>query len=174
MSTEIPRDDAPTPRADLYGALLWMAFGGAVAVGSWNMDRLERLHINRFEAPGLVPGVLGATIFLLGLALALRSVRRGALEPQAEQPLSRGGGRRLAAVMAATLLYAVVLVGHGIPFWLATFVFVAGFILHFDRERQAGLGRDTAAQVWRAAAYGAATSAIVTLVFEQVFLVRLP
>ena len=74
----------------------------------------------------------------------------------------------------ATLLYAGVLVGHGLPFWLATFVFVAGFIFWFDRERQAALGRTVAKQAALAAVYGACTSAVVTLVFEHVFLVRLP
>jgi xanthine/uracil permease len=173
MSIEHTPEDASAPRADLVAALAWMAFGGAVAVGAWNMDRLERLHINRYEAPGLVPGVLGAVIFLLGLALALRSLRRGAFDAdRVRRPLERG--RHLAQVLVATLVYALVLVGRGLPFWFATFAFVTAFILHFDHERQAALGRRFAAQAWRAAVYGVATSGIVTLVFERIFLVRLP
>ncbi len=173
MSIENTPQDELHPRTDLIAALIWIAFGGAITSGAWTMDRLERLHINRYEAPGLVPGVLGAVIFVLGLVLAVRSVRRGAL--RSPGPALQAHGRRdLALVLGATLLYALVLVGHGVPFWLATFVFVSGFILVFDAERQAGLGRGKAAQAWRAALYGACTSAVVTLAFEQIFLVRLP
>lgn len=173
MSIEnTPQDDLPA-RTDLIAALVWIVIGGAITTGAWTMDRLERLHINRYEAPGLVPGLLGAAIFVLGLVLAVRSVRRGGLRSAAAGPVPEGR-RLLALVLGATLLYALVLVGHGIPFWLATFAFVSGFILFFDAERQAELGRGKRVQAWRAALYGACTSAVVTFAFEQIFLVRLP
>ena len=173
MSIEnTPQDDLPA-RTDLIAALVWIVIGGAITTGAWTMDRLDRLHINRYEAPGLVPGLLGAAIFVLGLVLAVRSVRRGALRSAEVAPPAEGR-RHLALVLAATLLYALVLVGHGIPFWLATFVFVSGFILFFDAERQAELGRGKWAQAWRGLLYGACTSAVVTFAFEQIFLVRLP
>lgn len=168
---DTPADELP-PRVDLVAALVWMAFGGAVAVGAWRMDRLAHLHINRYEIPGLVPGLLGAAMFVLGAVLALRSLRRAA-RPDA-QGAPAGALGPLLGVLAATLLYAGVLVGHGLPFWLATFVFVAGFIFWFDRERQSALGRPMARQAALAAVYGACTSAVVTGVFEQIFLVRLP
>lgn len=172
MSIENTPGDGLSPRVDLVAALAWMAFGGAVAVGSWNMDRLAHLHINRYEIPGLVPGLLGAAMLLLGAALALRSLRRG-LRPL-PAGVAREGLGSLAGVLATTLLYAVVLVGRGVPFWLATFVFVAGFVFWFDRKRQAALGRSRARQAVLAVVYGVCTSAVVTLVFERVFLVRLP
>ena len=78
MSIEnTPQDDLPA-RTDLIAALVWIVIGGAITTGAWTMDRLDRLHINRYEAPGLVPGLLGAAIFVLGLVLAVRSVRRAA------------------------------------------------------------------------------------------------
>jgi len=172
MSTEDSRGDTLSPRVDLVAALVWIAFGGAVAVGSWNMDRLAHLHINRYEIPGLVPGLLGAAIVVLGGVLAVRSLRRKACDTGAGAPIEPLGP--LAGVFAATLGYALVLVGHGLPFWTATFVFVAGFIFWFDRERQGLLGRSAARQGVQAVAYGAVTSAVVTLVFEHLFLVRLP
>ncbi len=168
---DTPADELP-PRVDLVAALVWIAFGGAVTVGAWRMDRLEHLHINRYEVPGLVPGLLGAAMLLLGATLALRSLRRATRADSPAAPPEPLGP--LAGVLAATLLYAGVLVGHGLPFWLATFGFVAGFIFWFDRARQSALGRTTAKQAVLAAVYGACTSAVVTLVFEQVFLVRLP
>jgi hypothetical protein len=196
-------DEAPSPRADLIAAALWITFGAAVAVGAWRMDRLERLSINPYEAPGLVPGLLGALLVLLGLALALRALRQGALgagvstgvaatsatvsvagEGAAGGPVagpfpSAGPGARadlgrMATVFALTLGYALVLIGTGLPFWGATFVFITVFIGLLDRERQQALGRPARAQWVRAAVYGAAWSALVTLSFQHIFLVRLP
>ena len=175
MSIESAPDREVSPRADLLSALAWMAFGAAVFVLSWRMDRLENLHINKYEIPGLVPGMLGAAIVLLGIVLALRSVYRGALRPAgAPQPAEPGVRRYMALVLGAMLAYAVVLVGHGIPFWLATLVFVSGFIFLFDRERQRALGRGAAKQALLALAYGAATSAVVSFAFQEIFYVRLP
>lgn len=175
MSMESAPDRAVSPRADLVSALVWVAFGAAVSTGAWRMDRLENLHINKYEIPGLVPGLLGAAILLLGIVLALRSLRRGALRPGgAPAPAVPGERRYIAIVLGAMLAYAVVLVGHGIPFWLATLLFVAGFIFFFDRDRQQTLGRGTGKQVVLALVYGTATSAVVTLVFQEIFYVRLP
>jgi hypothetical protein len=159
-------------RADLVSALLWMAFGGAIALGSWHMDRLERLNINRYEAPGLVPGLLGAAVFLLGALLAVRAIRGGALAPAGRQDTSDWG--RMGVVMAAMLGYSLLLVGHGLPFWLVTGVFVTAFIFFFDRERQTALGRPTGRQALLALVCGVATSAIVSFAFQEIFYVRLP
>jgi Ca2+/Na+ antiporter len=175
MSMESAPDRQASPRADLLSSLAWIAFGAAVFVLSWRMDRLENLHINKYEVPGLVPGMLGAAIVLLGIVLALRSLKRGALRPEgASQPRPPGERRYLAIVLGTMLAYPLVLVGRGIPFWLATVLFVAAFIFFFDRERQRGLGRSNAKQAMLALVYGAATSAVVTLVFQEIFYVRLP
>jgi Ca2+/Na+ antiporter len=175
MSMESAPDREASPRADLASSLVWIAFGAAVFVMAWRMDRLENLHINKYEVPGLVPGLLGAAIVLLGIVLALRSLRRGALRPEgASLPRPPGERRYLAIVLGTMVAYPVVLVGHGIPFWLATVLFVAAFIFFFDRDRQQGLGRSNAKQVALALVYGAATSAVVTLVFQEIFYVRLP
>lgn len=172
MSIETSPEGEVPARADLVSALLWMAFGGAVTVGAWRMDRLEHLHINRYEAPGLVPGILGAVVLLLGIILALRAVRRGALKPVAAA--SREGWGRMAVIIAAMLTYSVLLVGRGPPFWLSTAAFVTLFIFFFDRGRQSALGRSTARQALLALAFGIATSAVVSLAFEHIFYVRLP
>ena len=180
--SSVPEGDEPSARADLVAAALWISFGAAVATGAWRMDRLERLNINPYEAPGLVPGLLGVLIVLLGLALAVRAWRQGALAPSAAADLGaapsahgrRGAWRHMAAVFALTLVYALLLIGTGLPFWLATFVFVTVFVGLLDRERQVTLGRSVAGQWLRAGVYGAAWSAIVTLSFQHIFLVRLP
>lgn len=174
MSIEIDPDEPLLPRADFYSALAWIVFGGAITVGAWRMDRLEHLHINKYEIPGLVPGLLGAAILVLGLVLALRAVARGALGTQAARAQGESQFRSMALVFALTLFYALGMVGTGMPFWLATFAFVSIFIFIFDRERQAGLKHGTPRQILLALVYGAATSAVVSLAFEKIFLVRLP
>jgi hypothetical protein len=175
MSMESAPDGAVSPRADLVSALVWFAFGAAITVGAWRMDRLEKLNINKYEIPGLVPGLLGAAIAVLGLMLAVRALRQGALQPQGEPEPGRGPARvYMAIVLGAMLAYALVLVGHGIPFWLATLLFVSAFIFFFDRGRQLELGRSIGRQLVLALVYGAGTSAVITLAFQEIFYVRLP
>lgn len=173
MSIELPPEGEVSRRADLVSALLWVAFGGAVTIASWRMDRLENLHINKYEAPGLVPGLLGFAVVVLGVLLALRAVRRGALQPVIAGPAAEGRGR-MALVFAAMLAYSLVLVGHGLPFWLVTGAFVAAFIFFFDRERQSAIGRSTPRQALLALACGVVTSAVVSIAFQEIFYVRLP
>lgn len=177
MGMEQPSDEGVSPRADLASALFWMAAGAAIAIASWRMDRLEHLSINRYEIPGLVPGLLGLAVLGLGLVLALRALRQGALAPVA--PSARGtpepGARlRMLLVALAMLVYPLVLVGHGLPFWLATLLFVAAFVYVFDGPRQAALGRGPARRLLFALVCGALTAATVSYTFEDVFYVRLP
>ncbi|HEX2545714.1 MAG TPA: tripartite tricarboxylate transporter TctB family protein [Ramlibacter sp.] len=168
-------EGAVSPRADLVSALVWAAIGLGITVGAWRMDRLEKLNINKYEVPGLVPGLLGAALLVLSLLLAARALRQGALRPAGAPAPGRADTRRyMAIVLGAMLAYSLVLVGHGIPFWLATLVFVAAFIFFFDRERQSELGRSTAKQALLALVYGAGTSAVVSLSFQNIFYVRLP
>lgn len=138
------------------------------------MDRLEKLNINPYTAPGLVPAALGAGIALLGLVLLLRSVRG----THAPVDHARPGGDefsvgRFFIALALCLAYGAGLVGRGVPFWLATFMFVFVSIAvlqwserHERNERVRGL--------LVAAACGAGTAIAVTLVFQELFLVRLP
>ena len=80
----------------------------------------------------------------------------------------------MALMFVLTLSYSLGMVGTGVPFWLATLAFVSLFIYLFDRERQIALGRTKLKQALLALVYGAATSAVVSLAFEKIFLVRLP
>jgi len=81
---------------------------------------------------------------------------------------------RVILALALCVGYAGGLLGHGLPFWLtsAAFIFIA--ILSFrwlDRDAETpGLARLAASSA--AIAVGAAL--VISLLFEQVFLVRLP
>jgi len=162
--------DRPSPRADLVWALAWIAFGAAALYGAWTMDRLEKMNINPYTAPGLVPGLLGAGIVLLGVLLLVRSLRAPAGEAAGTAPAAGG---RLWLTLALCLAYGAGLVGRGLPFWAATFLFVfAAVALLQWPERRAR--RETARGLAFAAACAAATAAGVTLLFQELFLVRLP
>ena len=143
-------------KSDLVQGGAWTLVGSAIVYASWTMDRLERLGAPAYSAPGLVPGLLGLVIVALGVALALRA------RPQ-PPVLLRWGNTPL--VLALCLGYAIGLIGR-VPFWLATFVFVSAFVAIFEYPS------------WRRMAlaplYGAATSLLVSYLFEAVFLVRLP
>lgn len=147
----------------VYG-LGWALFGAAVLVASWRMDRLESLSINPWSAPGVMPGVVGALIVLFGLALVLRPV-------SAAEPDAAGSWRRTALALVLCFAFAAGLLGRGLPFWLTSAAFMFAAILAFRVM-------DEDAPRWRIAASSAAIAVVAALVisylFEDVFLVRLP
>jgi hypothetical protein len=152
--------ERPSARADLVSAAVWIALGAAIVYASWTMDRLERFGAMFYTAPGLVPGLLGLVLLVLGLVLATRALRQGA--SRSSQSLGWGN---TPLVLTLCLGYAVGLIGR-VPFSLATFVFVTAFVALFEYPSRRHMAM--------APVYGAATAVAVTLLFESVFLVRLP
>jgi hypothetical protein len=161
-------------RADFWFSLVLILFGALVVEESWRMPRFAELDINPYTVPGLVPGVLGAVILLLGAILCLRSARASGwrLGALPVGRLSEPGLRRLLLAAVLCLAYAGGLVGL-VPFWLATALFVAVFVALFEWPL-ARSGTERTRRVLFAAAFGIVISAVVTLVFQHVFLVRLP
>ena len=153
-------------RADRLGGALWMAFGLAISVGAWRMDRFESMGAAIYTAPGLVPGLYGVVLVVLGALLALRRARPEGAEADADsgEPLVN---RRLAIMLLLAAAYAALAVGR-VPFGPATAVFVALFCGVYSD--QPSMPR----RVATAAAAGVLTAVTVVLVFERVFLVRLP
>jgi len=170
-------DASISPRSDIAGSVGWIAFGVAVLIGSVTMDRLEAQHINPYTAPGLLPGLLGAMMILLGSVLALRSLRRGALRLTVApaSPAQREEWRRIGIVLGLCATYCVVLIGHGLPFWLASTLYVTGSILILQRiSRDAQTRRMSTRAVIKALVIGLGAGVITHLVFQDLFLVRLP
>jgi hypothetical protein len=162
-------------RADLIGGIVWTAFGLAIIVGSVTMDRLEQFGATLPTAPGLVPGILGATIAALGLLLVGRSVKSGAVarvaEPWAPTAEGRSALKRAAVATLLSLVYTLGLIGR-VPFPIATALFVFAFIMAFGDS--VGGPRRVLRLAAIATITAVVTSAVVTLVFERIFLVRLP
>jgi hypothetical protein len=173
---EPPAEEPITPRGDLKDAACWIAFGAAVLIGSITMDRLEQQHINPYTAPGLLPGLLGIMMILLGGVLVLRSLGRGALH-RAPPPSAHDSERwrRIWVVAALCLGYGIVLIGHGLPFWLASTIYVTASILIIQRMSRDPAQRRQTPRAWaKALTIGVSASVITHLVFQEFFLVRLP
>lgn len=175
----LPEEDEvkATPRADFRAGLAWMLLGGAVLVGSVTMDRLEQQNINPYTVPGLLPGLLGLAMLVLGSLLAFRGWRHGGLgEPAAaltgHQRLAR---KRVWTVIGLCVLYAGVMIGRGLPFWIASAVFVTGSMLILQRMDLDPEARRLTPRLWaKAIVIGLASALITQVVFQELFLVRLP
>ena len=168
-----PPDDAgldPSPGADLADAAGWLLLGAAVVVASFGVDRLQDQDVPPFAAPGLLPGLLGIALLLMGGVLLTRSLRRRATTTlvAAREPWGRA-----ALVIVLCVLFGAVLVGHGLPFWLAATIFLTVTILLLQTP-PAGEMRFTVRRVIVAVVIGLAAGGAVALLFQQIFLVRLP
>jgi hypothetical protein len=182
MSGDVAYADLPPEEAravaasELRGGLTWTVFGVAVLALSLRMDRLEAQHINPYTVPGLLPGLLGIVTILLGALMALRSWRRGGRFVGGPRLAMSGVAlRRLALVVGLIVAYTVVLLGHGLPFWAGATIYVTASIILLQAPQRAAEGRGlTLREAAVALAIGLASGWIITWVFQDAFLVRLP
>jgi hypothetical protein len=164
-------------KADFLTGLALVLLSLYVLAESWRMPRLEHLQVHPLSVPGIVPAFLALILLIFGLILAGRSVRTGGHRlgwtgEKARKVLAEPGNRRLLCTALLAIAYAGVLVGRA-PYWLATGLFIFGFVALFERgaERLAKDGKRT----WvAAAALAAAVTAAVSYTFERLFLVTLP
>jgi hypothetical protein len=179
-----PEQAAPSPsstedlaalRSDLLSALGWMALGIAILIGSIMMDRLEKQGINPYTIPGLLPGLLGIAMTILGALLAARSWRPHLLAHSGKTKVNRAEQMHILLVLGLCLTFGVVLVGHGLPFWLAAAIFVTAAIFSLQYQQRKLTGQQlTLRQFATTAAIGLGAGIAITIVFQEIFLVRLP
>lgn len=166
-------------RADLITAIILVCFGLGVVEEAWRMPRLAERQINPLTVPGLVPGLLGAVLAIMGAILLVRSVYAGRHRPApahpdaaATGPVSGDSWGRALLTGLMCFAYAAGLVGH-VDFRAATALFVFAFVVVFEwapgdtpslRARKVGL----------AAVLAVLVAVAVALVFQELFLVRLP
>jgi hypothetical protein len=176
---------AASARADRLGGLIWIAFGAAVVYGSWTMDRLESLGIPPATAPGVVPGLIGIGIIIFGLVLAVR--RKTAARPDVAAsteptplvaapvipPADEFHWKRVMLSFALCMIYGVGLLGSGLHYWIVTAAFLFLHVLLLD-ETERVPASPTPRRILLAAILAPAVATAVMLVFERIFLVRLP
>ncbi len=171
----LPPEEPLPPRTDLWVAASFLAFSAAILVLAWQMPTYTDQGGPIYNAPALVPSFYGVVIGLLSVWLAARAVRAGALGPTAGRDAPRTNGNsngRLALAAGLGILFIVGLIGR-MPFWLAAAIFVTLFIAAF--EWRPGLdAKSRLRSLATALLQGVLTGLLVTLVFERLFLVRLP
>lgn len=170
----LPHEEMLAPRVDLWIAAVVFVLGAAIVTIALQMPTY-RQQGEIYNAPGLVPTVHGTIILLLSLWLAVRSIGRGALRPGGGPvPAKREGysNARLAMAAGLCLAFAGGLIGR-VPFWLAATLFVTSFITLFEWRRDAPAAANLR-RVAIALAVGVGTGIAVVLVFQRLFLVRLP
>lgn len=157
-------------KADLFTGLVLIALGAAMTVGGLTMDRLEIRNIHPASIPGLVPTALGIALVVAALALAIRALR------QVRAPADAAGDdfswRAMGLALLLTVGYAIGLVGR-IPYEIATGLFVFLFIAAFEWQPDAP-ARRRLIRLGTALLQAVLVAAVVTVVFERLFLVRLP
>jgi hypothetical protein len=153
-------------RQDFYTGLILCAVSVGVMAECWRMPR-DLQGWPAYASPGVVTGLLGLGLFGMGLALTLRSARRGAASLRigpgdVRAYLADAGTRRLGLMLGLSVLYCLLL-GRGLPYWLTT----GGYLLAVMLTFRAG-------PRWRILLISAATTATVAYVFSRVFAIPLP
>ena len=165
------------PKADFVVSILLMAFGIWIVIHSLQMPRFKELSANPFSVPGIVPGVLGTIIFILSLAVFVRSLRHKGYRLGINRETLKGLFRdtsvqRMLLTTVICVIYGLAMIGH-MNYYLATFVFVLSFLLLF----QYGLSDGTVKRgkiLIGSLLQAVLTAAIVGAVFRYLFLVDLP
>ena len=164
-----------TAKSDLIGGALWALFGALILIAALRMDTFESMGATFYTRPGLVPAIFGGILIALGLALSARSFSKktATSDNHASAPEHHDGqpndqNKRVAITLALCLLYALVAIGrvHFIP---SSGVFIAVFAYLFAPDSYS-LKR----KVVMAGIVGFGTATTIGLVFEKIFLVRLP
>jgi hypothetical protein len=163
-------------RSDFLSGLGWMGLGSAILIGSVMMDRLEKQGINPYTIPGLLPGLLGIAMTILGALLAARCWRPRLFAANANAtPANRAERKRILLVLGLCIAFGVGLVGHGLPFWLAAALFVTVAIVCLQYQQRQSIGARFSPRMFvTAAAIGLGAGIVITVVFQEFFLVRLP
>jgi hypothetical protein len=172
-------------RGEIGTALAWFGFGAVVCVASWRMDRLGHQGINPWSAPGLTPGAIGLLIMAFALALGWQAWRAApgdgaeavGMAPDegsaADAPPPAGSAARTLLAGALCVLFAGISLGRGVPFVVEGAVFILAFTAVFSwptwrAENRIGRGLAQTALI------AVVSAVLISWLFEQVFLVRLP
>jgi len=179
--------DREMNKADFYTSIILFIFSVGVIVMSLRMPSMVDRNESRWSAPGVVPAFIGIALLLLSGSMLVRSLLRGAFKPDADKagnadvtataksshkkPTFSVSTLRIFVTLALCVFYAIAL--GKIWFPLATALFIFLFISVFEFNRSKPIAAQWKTFVW-AAVIATITSALVTIIFQYLFLVNLP
>ncbi|RJQ56159.1 MAG: tripartite tricarboxylate transporter TctB family protein [Desulfobacteraceae bacterium] len=154
------------PKADFIMGLLLMVFSFLIVVESLQLPRFEKDWGGFYAAPGFVPLILGVALFGMSLALFVRSLKSHGYKIIPDRPAIRDFLRSKPVYRwCLAILYAFgffFLLGH-IYFYVAAFLVLFAYMASFGEQKLA-----------ISMVISAVASALIYLVFTEVFLVPLP
>jgi hypothetical protein len=158
--------DNGMPKADFIMGLILMACSLLIVVGSLKIPSFKKDWGGFYAAPGFVPLILGITLFVMSLALFLRSLKKqGYKVIPGRETLSNFVRSRRVHHWCLAMIYAFgffFLLGH-IYFYLAAFLVLFAYMATFGEQK-----RSISLIISLVAA------ASIYLVFTKIFLVPLP
>ena len=164
-------------KADFITSLTLLAFGVAIVVMSIQMPMSADANQSKFSAPGIVPGFIGVMLSFLNLTILLRSLRRGGASNLVPKPgaVKRLFGQETTVRILKTtaLCVAYVLLLGKLWFPIPTFFFAFAFIALFEYDFKSAL-KPQIRKLAVAFAIALISTALVTIVFQGLFLVNLP
>lgn len=174
-------------KADFYTSIAMLALSIAIVVISLRMPSMVDRNESQWSNPGVVPAFIGFALLLFSGSMFVRAIMRGALKPGADESsdeistadASASNKKFRLPVSTTRILITIALcIGYvlmlgKIWFPLATFIFVLVFISVFEFDVGKKILQQWKTFMW-AAVIGACTSALVTIVFQYLFLVNLP
>ena len=160
-------------KADFYTSVVLMVFGITITVMAQQMPEIPR---DPYSSPGVLPTILGIVITGLSLIMLIRSIIRtrgslGVSGASIKNVLSMTSSLRMIGTIILCIIYAFLL--GKVLFPLLTFFFIFCFILVFEYDRRASI-RPQIKKIIFAFLVSSLSSAIITMVFRYLFLVRLP
>ena len=163
-------------KADFYFSIILISFGIAIIVMAMQMPTDFGRGSNLHSAPGVVPVLLGSIITILAFIMLIRSIVRtkgqvGISTSSFKAFIKDTTVHRIFSTITLCLLYFFLL--GNIPFMILTFLFIFGFIIFYELDRKAHIKPQI--KIFVVAAIVAVYSSVaITLLFEQMFFVRLP
>ncbi len=163
-------------QADFITSLFLSLSGLAIFIISIRMPTYRNLGANPYSAPGIVPAVLGVILFILGIALLVRSISRKGYQIKISLNgiiplLKQKSTQRLMIALVLSLAY-VQLLGKMNYFLLNSF-YILFFILSYELSFREKIHIQKK-NIMIAFSEAVLIAGAIALVFRYLFLVRLP
>jgi len=163
-------------KADFITSIFLVIFGLAIFLISIRMPTFRNLGANPYSAPGIVPSMLGAIIFILGMILFFRSITREGYKinyslNNIKKILIKRPIQRFLIALFLSLSY-VFLLGK-VDYFLLSGGYIFVFILAYELNIKKSIIQQNKTIIF-ALAEAVLIGGSIALVFRYLFLIRLP